>query len=261
MRFPFQINSCGKNLLGILHTPKKQRNIPIVMIMCYGLNGNRVEQHRMCVKLGEMCETYSINLIRFDYINVGVSEGDFFFSNLSERVKNLIDVYNFILGCFNSKLSLYLNGFSDGAKIILKAKEHINGVDGLIFWNPVINILNLQNHETANDALVEKLKIHPVYKKPYMPFYGSCLSTDIIKNIVNDDSVVLLNDKRKKLFIFGENDINTKHVRAFIERMNCKYTQIKIVNNAEHLFNDEMHEHHVLINTVSWIAENTAGCI
>jgi len=37
VRIPFQINSGGKDVLGVMHIPNRQNDIPVVIIMCYGL--------------------------------------------------------------------------------------------------------------------------------------------------------------------------------------------------------------------------------
>src|SRR5690554_656776 len=220
MRIPFQINSDGNELLGILHIANRQQEIPVVIITCYGLNGTRVEQHRMSVKFGEMCEGNAINLIRFDYTNVGVSEGDFFFTTISERIRNIVDVYSFIKGCFNCEISVFLIGFSDGAKIAIQAKEYIEDFEGLICWNPIINVPQVLETSSAETTIKEKLKIHKKYRKPYKQLFGVALNTNIIKEIETDISVDKLDNGYKKLFVFGEKDRFTKHIRAFIENKN-----------------------------------------
>ena len=253
MRIPFQINSGGKDVLGVLHISNRQNDIPIVIIMCYGLNGNRVEQHRMSVKLGEMCEDNAINLVRFDYANVGVSEGDFFFSGISERTKNVIDICNFVRGCFNTKISVYLIGFSDGAKVSVQAIEYIKDFSGLICWNPIIKVPYTFESANTTSATADKLKFHKKYKKPYKPLFGVCLNTDLIKEIESDNSVKKLDNKSKKLFIFGERDRFTKHIKAFIETKNLINANIVLIMGAGNLFKSTAYEQQVNEKTIKWI--------
>ncbi|NLM10227.1 MAG: hypothetical protein GX213_05515 [Clostridiaceae bacterium] len=257
MRIPFQINSGGKDVLGVMHIPNRQNDIPVVIIMCYGLNGNRTEQHRMSVKLGEMCEVNSVNLVRFDYANVGVSEGDFFFSSISERVRNVIDIYNFVYGCFNREISVYLIGFSDGAKIAIQAQEHIGYFSGLICWNPIIKVPYISESMDRNPSGPVKLKIHQKYKKPYKPLFGVCLNTGLIKEIERDNSVSKLSNLGRTLFVFGEKDKYTKHIRAYFESRNLINTNIVIIEGAGHLFNSPAYERQVNESTIKWILEDS----
>lgn len=252
MKIPFQINSCGRIILGILHAAQIQNEIPLVVIMCYGLNGNRVEQHRMSVKLGEICELNSINLIRFDYVNTGISEGDFFFSNTLERIKNVIDVYTFIKGCFNSKIHVYLVGFSDGAKIAIQAKEYIIDFCGFILWNPMMRISGVA--ESASNR-TNKLLFHKRFKKPYKALFGVCLNMGLVREIENDETIAALDDKINQLLIFGEQDRYTKNIREYIESKRLANTCIKVISNAGHLFNSVDSERQVNEYTVAWIKD------
>ena len=251
MRMPFQINSNGKDLLGIVHIANKQLDIPVIIIMCYGLNGNRCEQHRMSVKLGEMCEKHAINVVRFDYSDVGISEGDFFSSKLSDRIQNVIDIYNFIKGCFDNRLSVFLVGFSDGAKIAIKSKQYISDFKGLICWNPIIRVPIDAN--AKNNVSKIKLKLHKKYKKPYKQLFGVCLNMDIINELDRDNSIDVLDDNFDKLFVFGERDGFTYHIRQYIEGHLFQKLQIIIISDSGHLFGSTLWEKQVIECSVKWI--------
>lgn len=158
MRIPFQINSGGKDVLGVMHIPNRQNDIPVVIIMCYGLNGNRTEQHRSMDR------------------------------NPSDPVK---------------------------------------------------------------------LKIHQKYKKPYKPLFGVCLNTGLIKEIERDNSVSKLSNLGRTLFVFGEKDKYTKHIRAYFESRNLINTNIVIIEGAGHLFNSPAYERQVNESTIKWILEDS----
>ena len=213
MRVPIQINSMNKTLLGVFHIPNTQCKRIKVIIMCYGLNGNRVEQHRMCVKFGEVCEKNNINLVRFDYTDVGVSEGDFGYSTLSNRVTNVIDVVDYVRGCFNQEIDIYLVGFSDGAKIAANSFLELKCCKGIILWNPIINIGTgqIKNENRMNN----RLKIDRSTKKPYKPLFGLKLNLQMIRELMKDKSMELMKCSYKKLFVFGEKDAFTSEIRKY----------------------------------------------
>lgn len=255
MRVPFQINSNGNELIGILHIPDNQQKIPIVLIMCYGLNGNRSEQHRMSVKLGELCEKNAINLVRFDYADTGMGEGNFFFTDISRRVRNVVDICNFVSGCFGGNLFVYLAGFSDGAKTVINAKEYMDNLQGIILWNPIINIQQESPKEKEISNVPEKMKFHKKYKKPYKQLFGLCMNPTLVSELKYDKSVDKLNDHSHKLFVFGEEDRFTKEIRAFIEKRQFYNSSIHIIKAAGHLFGNTMMENQVNEITVKWIQE------
>ena len=103
MRIPIQFKSNEDLILGIFHVANHQLDIPIVLVMCYGMNGNRVIQHRMAVKLGESLEKKGVNLVRFDYRNVGVSDGSFEKTSIKERIDDILNVCKYVKACFYDK--------------------------------------------------------------------------------------------------------------------------------------------------------------
>lgn len=255
MRVPFQISSSGKELAGIFHISGKQREIPVVLIMCYGLNGNRSEQHRMSVKLGELCEKNAINIVRFDYADTGISEGDFYFTNISVRIRNVVDIYDFVSGCFGGKLLVYLAGFSDGAKIVINAKEYIDKLQGIVLWNPIINIPKEAAVENELQKISKKMKLHKKYRKPYKQLLGLCMNPMLISELKYDNSAEKLNDNLQKLFIFGEEDRFTKKIKEYIEECRFHNVSISIIKEAGHLFGSTVMERQVNDITVKWIQE------
>ena len=255
MRIPFQIESRNKNILGLFHIAARQKNIPIVVVMCYGLNGNRVEQHRMSVKMGDLLQEKGINMVRFDYCNTGVSEGNFFDTTIVERRKNLIDICNYINGCFNRKIKIYLIGFSDGAKIAANTAHDIPECSGVIFWNPIIKIPSIDKDAQKKKYLSGKLKLHPIYKKPYKPLFGSCLSDKLMREIENDKSLSLLYKQSEKLFIFAECDNLTREIRKYLTREFASFSEVTfhVIEGSNHLFCHSEHEKSVCSTTINWI--------
>ncbi|HOV69825.1 MAG TPA: hypothetical protein PLZ84_05830 [Clostridia bacterium] len=253
MRVPVLIESRDKTLTGVLHIAKKQRKTPVCAIMCYGLNGNRAEQHRMSVKLARMCEDKGINFLRFDYADVGLSDGDFFCSTLCERIQNALDAESFLAGCFNSDIRLYPIGFSDGAKIALTSFAHSEHIGGIILLNPIINIDSKPSK--AREAC--KLALHPVYKKPYKALYGNCLNTQVLREMESDRSLYMINPQTAMLFIFGSKDAFTEDIRSFLEDhlQNHSNKAFKLIEGAGHLFGRSDYEAAANAQTISWILE------
>ena len=110
------------------------------------------------------------------------------------------------------------------------------------------------NEKTDNTERLSKK-----YNKPYKPLLGVCLSTILMKEIESDTSIKSLDDNDKNLFIFGENDVFTKHIRLCIQNMNLMNTKTRIIMGAGHLFNSSSYEQQVNEMTIKWIRSNIAS--
>ena len=255
MRIPFQINSVNKSLLGILHISENQQAKKTVLIMCYGLNGNRVEQHRMSVKLGEVSEKNGINLVRFDYTDVGISEGSFENSKLSDRVRNVIDVITFVKGCFNEAIDIYLIGFSDGARIAVNSIDRMSDCKGVILWNPIVNIEGRQNVQKTKAKEENRILLDKRTHKPYKPLFGDKLGLVMLRELSADKSAMLLKKGYKKLFVFGEKDAFTKEIRQYFYRHREEYpnSDFVVIQNAGHLFSDRISENEVITESINYV--------
>lgn len=259
MHIPFQFENEGKLILGIFHVANIQQSIPVVLVMCYGLNGNRVIENRIGVKFGEFLESNKLNLIRFDYRNVGVSEGEFEYSNLDDRVHDIVAVCNYAKSCFYSeRIKIILIGFSDGARNVLEAITKIK-VDGVIFWNPIFNIP--KNHYRHKfDYNKEKLILHPLYRFPIKKLLGVGLNHRVIRQIEKENNIGLMEDFEDNiLLIFGEKDESTKDVKTFLLRNDyiCKKNiDYNIIKEANHLFNQSDSIKEIFSVTLEWLNTN-----
>lgn len=256
MRVPFQIISKNKCILGIFHIAENQSPNNPTIIMCYGLNGNRVEQHRMSIKLGEECEKNGINLVRFDYSDVGVSEGSFENSLISSRIQNTVDVIEYVKGCYRGKPDIYLIGFSDGAKVAAGVMEKEPENKGIILWNPIVKIDSSQKEKKAGtEGEKKRILIDPKTRKPYLPLYGVKMGLGLLKEISCDSSSILLKAGYKKLFLFGERDRFTKEIADFFGDNIADYPNSEIVTipKAGHLFASEANEKEVILTTIDFI--------
>lgn len=261
MHIPFQFENKGKLILGVAHVADQQLQIPIVLIMCYGLNGNRVVQHRISVKLGEMLENKGINLIRFDYRNVGVSEGRFEQSNIEDRIDDIIEVCKYVKSCFYDRaIKIVLIGFSDGARNAIQVTKDFN-IDGLILWNPIFNVP--QKSDNTIDSNKKKLTLHPLYKTPIKKLLGVGLSLDMIKQIESEDALASFEEYENNiLLLFGDNDELTKNVKLHLTskglttKNNVDYV---IIKNADHLFNRSSYVNEVFDVTTDWVICNFDG--
>lgn len=256
MRIPFSVMSQNETLLGLLHVANTQKDIPVVIITCFGRNGSRSDVHRMNVKLGEYCEKNCVNLCTFDYSGTGVSEGNFFYSTIKKRVENLHDIINFIKGCFNGNLKIYLLGFCEGAKVVLNYVGTYNDVllKGAIFWNPLLN--TEENINTTSGTQARLFGVHPQFGKVYSRFSGLFMNMEMLKEMLYDNSIIYLKRIKPVLFIFGENDNVSKNVYKYVlKNMNNNWT-LEVINSSNHLFEKIEYEHNTIKLSIDWVNSN-----
>ena len=146
----------------------------------------------MGVRFGNACEKSGINLVRFDFTNVGLSEGDFFYSTKQERINDTIEVINHVISFFDKKIKIFILGFCDGANIAAGAFNNINiEINKLIFWNPNI-LFNKENdkNDEINITYISKINKYCIdFQGVYMNFmfYKDIIHNQLFDFIINNE--------------------------------------------------------------------------
>ena len=234
MNIPVQIPSRSQNLSAILSIPKTNYVDNPLVIMCYGLNGDRADIHRIAYNASiEFCEQ-GIACLRFDYRGQGVSDGDFIDTSMRSKVEDILNVINFIKGCYyNETCKIILLGFSDGAKIVSLVACKSSDVYGVLLWNPIFHELK----DGVDHAKVKRLAKVAGTNKLAMPFLGLWLGVEHLQDIKTVKSVHKLNDfDGYKIIITGSDDPYTEYIREYHLSINQKNLLYDIVQGANHTF-------------------------
>lgn len=256
MQVPIQIDVNGQAILGMLHIPSKPLNKMPLIIMCYGFNGNRCEEHRMMVLTGRLCEQRGIFLLRLDYRGQGISDGDFWEVDIDRRIQDINSAIDFLNGCFGlQKHKLFLLGFSDGARIASPIALIRKEVEGLILWNPVFAT------EPGNSLYSIKRKTIRIRREPISgtfvyPLYGLWVKTDYLRQL-NKSSAY--KDFKKfqgsKLCIFGSKDQYTTKFRRLIMDQPEHNLELKIIEGANHLFGTSSFTYQTIDSTLNYVEQ------
>lgn len=254
MEVPITILIRDKTVLGILNIANRQLKKPIVVIMCYGFNGDRVEQHRMSVTMGRLFEENGINFCRFDFRNQGLSDGCFDNFIFTEKQEDITAIIDFMIACFrNDNLNIYLIGFSNGCKVAIDTICDDSRINGIILWNPILQELSTGRGEDAGDS--RRLYRHPITGKPYKKFYSLRLNINLIRELNNDKSMTKLrNLDNDVLCILSKNDVS---IKSFIEQSKeltkKKNLYIEYIDDTDHLFGSVTKVKEVINLTLQWI--------
>lgn len=255
MIIPIQVGINGEALLGVVEIP--QKNIDAIVILCYGLNGNRVEQHRMAKKMSSGCADRRILFLRFDFRNQGISDGIFDNVSLSQKKNDVNHMIDFIKGCVNDEnIPIFLVGYSDGVKIVAMLLGERSDIDGIILWNPVFSLpIDVQKRKESK----EKLQLHVPTRMIYQKLLGLRLNVSLIKEMKIDHTFEILTKYSKGiLYIFGTEDRFTKELgnKIYKTKIYHEYTDtVSFVRGAAHIFGKTTYEQEVINKTIEWICE------
>ncbi len=262
MEIPVQIGVHGNIALGVFHITHRQNDTPIIAIMCYGLNGDRVEQHRMSVKTGRFAELNNINFMRMDYCNQGVSEGSFINVTITSKINDIVHLIKEVNGYFgHKKIDIYLIGFSDGSRVAVNVASICDEIKGIILWNPIINIPDIENEPANSNKKNEKIYIDKETRRLYKKILGVKLNIATIKEMNSDNTYGLIKNYRKPvLYIFGSNDRFTKLLQESINDIGL-YDTMKdskhTVKDSNHIFPSTYFENEVINITINWIKDKS----
>lgn len=239
MLVPFHVNVSGKIILGMAHFPLRSMVGNPVLILCYGLNGNRVENNRMLVYLGYELAQNGIALIRFDYRGLGVSEGDFSETDMQTKMKDINAIVEYTLNVYESdNPNIILVGFSDGIKQILSCVNDLRvPIEGILMLNPVI----WSTYEEYGDTL-EKLSKktefirHPQSGKIIANRLGHFFSPKYLRQL-NQQPSFFFNERKTALFFSSHDTIS-----ACTKEKLCKLlpdSPVFTIDSDNHVFSED----------------------
>ncbi|GGH62544.1 alpha/beta hydrolase [Paenibacillus silvae] len=262
MIIPIQINSNNKFIMGMLHMPMiRSKGSPIVII-CNGLGGTRADVNRIGIEAGRIAEQCGVMVFRFDYTGQGQSGGDFWDVTIDGRVGDVLEIIHFFKGCFNTEEhKIILLGFSDGAKVVIRASESTEDVNALILWSPVFFNL-FQEANSENDTInISKTRIvrHPKSQKLVYPFQGLWMNSQYLKELKEEETLdILHNSTIPKICVLGSDDefLNNFMIQE-IERLITKNSGSEVfhVKGANHVFSKKKWAKEVIDVTLNWIVE------
>lgn len=253
MEVPVSILVDSKVLQGIINIPDQQRKRPVVVIMCYGFNGDRVEQHRMSVTMGRTFALQGVNFCRFDFSNQGLSEGSFDEFIFSKKENDIHEIIEYMKACFRIRdIRFYIIGFSNGCKVAIDVMEKNPNIKGTILWNPILQELAEKNSDAGDSRRLYK---HPKTGKPYKKFYSLRLNTKLLRELSEDKSMTKLKNTEKDVLCVLS--INDTSIRRFLEQMaslsHKDNIDVEYIENTDHLFGSVDKVMEVINKTYNWI--------
>lgn len=251
MLIPIQIRNRTQHLMAMLHIPLCRKTGDPLLVINYGLNGDRVDNHRMAVDFANEAAAQGITVLRFDYAGCGLSSGEFWETSLQTKASDTHAVIDFAKNCFEEEdVPVILLGYSDGIRVIHKIIQERKDILAFCAWNPIIRSMS------GTFKSKKKMTLEPTTKKLAIPLFGVYMGMDYLKE-ANEDLALddLLSNPQPKLFAFGSGDNYTLQVQEEIKKASGQRTDFDLVEiaDANHLFNRETWCRELTEKTLSWL--------
>lgn len=146
----YQQIDTGKGILrGFLHTVKSRT----LMILYHGFTGNKCDHHFMFHTLSKACNHADIDVVRFDFIGSGDSDGTFNEMRIQEEIAQAECIFSHYANQYDE---IILFGFSLGGVIASKvAANHADLVKKLVLLSPAVNFKEILKVMLENASKVE----------------------------------------------------------------------------------------------------------
>lgn len=242
----------GQTVYGMLHLPEGKRKSPAVAL-CHGFTGNRIETHRLFVKMARLLAANGIAALRFDFRGSGESEGDFEEVTVSGEITDALEALNFLRNQPEiDPERIGLIGLSLGGCVAVCAASRDGKVKTLALWAAVANLRGafVEGMRPEIRELLERqgwldFGGWKVSKK----FYEDASKIDPLREASRYDGAVLI--------VHGANDpvVPVDHAHLYHSTFKCK-KKLHIIPDADHTFARLNWEEEALRVTLEWMKVN-----
>lgn len=251
MEIPVVFGREGHKLVGMLHIVDCKVKKPGVVLF-HGFTGNKIEPHRLFVKIGRRLASSGINVLRFDFYGSGDSEGEFIEMTFSGEVEDALTAVDFL------KQQTYIDpsrigilGLSMGGAIASYVAGRRDDVKSTVLLSAVADLSPLAER-VKTQYPEEKLK-----SDGFVDYSGWQLSLRFIEELPDihpADKIRCFNGP--VLIVHGSNDevvpVDAAYVYYNALKERTAETKLLIIENADHTFNSVSWEKMVIDNVTDW---------
>lgn len=241
---PVTFKSGKRQLIGILHLPKRKK-APVV-IMCHGYGGDKLGNNRRTfAKAARYFSKKGVATLRFDFLGCGDSEGEFEELTVTKQIKNLEDAISFLENIKEiDKYRIGAIGWSRGSAVCILAAAKDRRIKCVVDWAGEADFKDQWAPHLVKEA----------QKRGKFSFYWD---TVITKKSVEDErhyNILRAIKKMKKPFlvIHGTNDENVSlNQGETLYKAAKKPKKLFVVKKANHSFSG--FEERVINETFRWL--------
>jgi dienelactone hydrolase len=249
MEKQISFKSHGETLYGMLHLPDVNRKSPAV-VMYHGFTGQRIESHRLFVKMARRLMADGIAALRFDFRGSGESEGDFRDMTISGEIDDALAAIDFLCGQPEVDTNrLGVLGLSMGGCVAASVAGRGPSLKTLVLWSAVAQVAELFQHGTGQEKIAEWRRVGEI------DLGGLMLGVGFLDDLPRIDPLKNLSQfKGASLIIHGSEDavVPVTEAHVYHKHLGDRST-LHIIDGADHTFNRSDWEQDVIDTTVRWL--------
>lgn len=241
----------GTKLSAVLN----EYNTDSIVIMCHGIKGNKDEKGNFLL-LENILENKNISSLRFDFRAHGESEGDCEKLTITDEIKDVESIIEFIVNKGYKKIAVLGASFGGGVVSMVNFKKYPQ-VKSIILWYPMLDYSTSTMFDEKDYQHAERYG----YVESYSKSQNRCFKFGI--KFLNERRTLqpfkeLINCNIPKLFVTGNQDRDTNYIENSLRVYNqCKNASIKILEGLDHCFaGDENSKKSAIEYTANFITIN-----
>lgn len=255
MRYPVSFYNKGQKIIGVVHRPDGGPGAlyPSILI-CHGFTGQKVEPHRIFVKLAEALAAKGFLALRIDFRGSGDSEGDFHEITFEDEVSDAQKALDYLAAaepCDPGRMGIV--GLSLGGAVAACTAGRDPRVKATVLWAAVAD-LALLSADRWKDA-------------PWLAEYdawdigGLLVGRRFVETIAESRPLEEIKKARGPVLILhGDQDpvVALEHAHRYQQALAeaGKPHKLEVIAGADHTFNKHGWERQVIKATVNWFVEH-----
>ena len=257
MEKPVVFKSGGRQLVGQLHIPEKQRGPMPAVVFFHGFTGNKMEFRRIFVRTARALARMGIASLRFDFAGSGDSEGEFSAMTPTSELQDAREALRFIRrqpGIDKKRIAVL--GMSLGGMMAAYMLGEDQALRTGVLWNPVAH--PWRRGEKMTDEEKRQLK-----QMGCIDMHGWALGKGFVDEMKRSAPLKAITKARcPVLLVQGEKDETVPvacaqdYQKAF--RKTGRELAVHLVEGAGHCFESLQQDMELLAVTLHWFESHLA---
>ena len=254
MQKAIELTVKGKMLRGMYHCPSKEGKYPTV-ILFHGFTGNKLEPHRIFLKLSRLLAAEGLATIRFDFSGSGESDGDFEEMTFSTEVFEAQEILKFVSDLpTTDPEKIGVVGLSMGGAVAsVLAGTNPSTVKALVLWSAA-------GIDTIADIYRSKedREVFPRNQRGEIDIGGLWLNHDFYEDLRGWDTYETVKDYPKPVLILhgtGDQVVPPTTAEKYQATLSGR-AKLIYVAEADHTYNRHDWEKQVLSETATFLRKS-----
>lgn len=245
----------NQKLFGMWHLPENVAEPVPAVLFLHGFLANKVEAHRIFLKMSRLLEEQGIASLRIDFRGCGESEGNAKDVTIQSLVSDAQAALTFLKQQPQVNASkVAALGMSLGGGIASTLVSHVKDLSALVLWAPVANLLECTEIKLGDQDLEE------VLQAPFIDYFGEFVGQEFLYEIAGFEPAPHLAefDQPVKLIQGTEDQTVPVHQSEIYESFFSKKNQLSqryLIEGADHQFSSSHWQEELFKETFDFLKQ------